>query len=57
MCKTVKLCIYILTVNYSYFAKMLKYCTIICAWAGGVIFCNKLYLYITNGSRNRSRSV
>jgi len=48
MYKTITLCIYILTVNYSYFAKMLNYCTIICAWAGGLIFRNKQYniLYI-----------
>ena len=46
MYKTITLCIYILTVNYSYFAKMLKYCTIICAYTGGLIFRNKLYIYI-----------
>ena len=44
MYKTITLCIYILTVNYSYFAKMLKYCTIICAWAIGLILRNKLYI-------------
>ena len=44
MYKTITLCIYILTVNYSYFTKMLKYCTIICAWASGLILRNKLYI-------------
>ena len=42
MYKNITLCIYILTVNYSYFTKMLKYCTIIYACAGGLIFHNKL---------------
>ena len=48
MYKTIILCIYILTVNYSYFAKMLKYCTIICAYTGGLKFRNKLYIYSTH---------
>ena len=54
MYKTIALCIYILTINYSYFAKMLKYCTIICAWAGGPIFRNKLCILGTSHTLKRN---